>query len=65
MQEDTLYGVLSIAGEPVALEGVKSWNTRTGHVMPEMNDYTYEQVGAFPATELLSNSDILNIWQDA
>ena len=66
MIEDTLYGKLSVSGKAVKVpypvhDGVSSFNSRTGDVVPEMNDYTYEQVGAFPATELLTNSDILDI----
>ena len=40
--------------------GVMSWNNRTGAVMPAIGDYNLSMIGR----EILTNSDIDNIWEN-
>ena len=63
-----LIGVLSVSGQPGPVGppgGVNSFNSRKGEVLPEFGDYDYLMTGSMPATEILTNSDIMNIWNEA
>lgn len=65
--EDALIGIMCISGRqgpagPVGPPGgVNSFNTRQGEVLPEFGDYDYLMTGSMPATETLTNSDIMQI----
>lgn len=72
-QKKKLIGVISTSGQvgpqgppgppgpPGPGGGVDSWNSRQGEVMPQAGDYTLGMVGG----ELLTNSDINDIWENS
>ena len=63
-KQDTITGTqgqvvgFNSAGEPVAQEGVTSFNERTGDITPQTGDYTAAMVGARPDTWTPSAADV-------
>ena len=56
----TIRGPVGPKGDP-GENGVMSWNGRTGEVMPQSGDYNLGMIGR----ELLTNTDINDIWENA
>lgn len=73
-QKKKLQGVITVSGKTQGPQGppgppgprgpsggVNSWNTRQGDVLPAAGDYNLGMVGG----EMLTNSDINDIWENS